>query len=97
MDKRMVNGKISLKDRIFKNLLTVILILAIIGMFIATIPLLGWLNWGNIPFAFIGLVIGIISVITARDSKGVGITAIVLCCIAIIWGAVRLKVGFGFF
>ena len=72
-------------------------ILAICGMFIATIPLLGWLNWANIPFAIIGLIISIIAVTTAKRGRGMGIAGLVLCCIAIVWGAIRLKVGLGFF
>jgi hypothetical protein len=70
-------------------------ILAILGMFIATIPFLGWLNWGNIPFAFVGLIISCVATAIAKGSKGMGIAGIVLCCIAIIWGAVRLKAGWG--
>ena len=72
-------------------------LVVIIIMFIATIPFLGWLNWGNIPLAIIGLIISSIAVSNARGSKGIGITGIVLCCIAIIWGIVRLKAGLGFF
>jgi hypothetical protein len=70
-------------------------IIAICIMFVATIPLLGWLNWGNIPFAIVGLIISVIAMLTAKRSKGLGITGIVLCCIAIIWGIVRLKAGWG--
>jgi hypothetical protein len=72
-------------------------IFAIIGMLIAFIPLLGWMNWANIPFASVGLIISIIGVVIARGSKGMGIAGIVMCAIAIIWGAIRLKVGGGFF
>jgi len=71
-------------------------ILAIIGMFIAFIPFLGWLNWANIPFATVGLIISIIGVIIVRGGKGMGIAGIVMCAIAIIWGAIRLKAGGGF-
>jgi hypothetical protein len=70
-------------------------ILAIIGMFVATIPFLGWLNWGNIPFSFIGLIINCIAVAIAKGSRATGIAGIVLCCIAIIWGVLRLKAGWG--
>jgi len=72
-------------------------IFAIIGMFIALIPLLGWMNWANIPFATVGLIISIIGVVMAKGGKSKGITGIVLCAIAIIWGAIRLKIGGGFF
>ena len=71
-------------------------ILAVMVMFIALIPLLGWLNWGNIHFAVIGLIISIIATINARGSQRMGIAGIVLNCIAIVWGAIRLQAGGGF-
>ena len=67
------------------------------GMFVAFLPLFGWMNWGVIPFAIAGLVISIIGVATARKSNKLGITAIILCCIAIALGAFRLHLGGGFF
>jgi len=72
-------------------------IFAIIGMFFALIPLLGWLNWANIPFATVGLIISIIGVVMAKGGKSKGIAGIAMCAIAIIWGAIRLKIGGGFF
>ena len=72
-------------------------ILAIVGMFIALLPFLGWMNWGNIPFAIAGLVASIVATATAKGSNGMGIVGIVLCSIAILWGAIRLKAGGGFF
>jgi hypothetical protein len=70
-------------------------ILAMVGMFIAFIPLLGWLNWANIPFAIIGLIISIVGTARAQDSNFLGIAGIVMCLMAIIWGALRLKAGRG--
>jgi hypothetical protein len=70
-------------------------ILAVIGMFIAFIPLLGWLNWANIPFAIIGLIISIVGTAKAQDGNFLGIAGIVMCLTAIIWGALRLKAGRG--
>ena len=72
-------------------------IFSIIGIFIAFLPFLGWMNWGVIPFALAGLVISIIGTATAKRSKGMGVTAIALCCIAIIVGIVRLNIGGGIF
>ena len=72
-------------------------IFSIIGMFIAFLRLLGWMNWGVIPFAIAGLVISIIGVATARKSNKLGVAAIVLCSIAIVIGALRLNLGGGFF
>ena len=70
---------------------------SIIGMFIAFLPLLGWMNWGVIPFALGGLVISIIGTTTAKRGKGLGVAAIALCCIAIIVGIIRLNIGGGIF
>ena len=70
-------------------------ILSIFGMFIGFLPLLGWLNWGNIPFAGAGLVISIIATANARGYKGFSIAGIVMCSIAIIIGVIRLNIGCG--
>ncbi len=61
-------------------------ILSALGMLLAFIPLLGWLNWINIPFAIIGLIFSVIS-----KSKG----GTVLCIVAIIFGMIRLAFGGG--
>ena len=61
-------------------------ILAVFGMLIGMIPLLGWLNWFNIPLAIIGLILSIIG-----KSKG----AIVICVVAIFFGIFRLALGGG--
>ena len=53
-------------------------ILTVLWMFIASIPFLGWLNWANIPFAVIGLVLGIIALGRSREGRGPAITGIVL-------------------
>jgi len=70
-------------------------ILAMMGAFVAFLPLLGWMNWGVVPFAVIGLVIGIITTATAKRDRGIGIAGIALCAIAIVIGTVRLIIGFG--
>ena len=57
-------------------------------------PLLGALNWINIPIAVVGLIISIISIINA-ERKGLGVAGIVLCTIAIVIGIGRLKLGCG--
>jgi len=72
-------------------------IFSIMGMFIAFLPLLGWMNWGVIPFAIAGLAISIIGIATARKSNRLGVAAIVLCGISIVIGAFRLNLGGGFF
>ena len=70
---------------------------SVMGMFIAFLPLLGWMNWGIIPFALAGLVISIIGTATARRGKRLGVAVIALCCIAIIVGVIRLNIGGGIF
>jgi len=72
-------------------------IFSIFWMFVAFLPLLGWMNWGLIPFALAGLVISIIGTAIARKSKGLGAAAIALCCIALVVGIIRLNLGGGFF
>ena len=70
-------------------------ILSIIGAFVAFIPLLGWMNWGVIPFAVVGLIISIAVTATSRQDRGASIAGIVLCTLAIFIGAIRLILGGG--
>jgi hypothetical protein len=69
-------------------------ILSFIGMIVAFFPCLGSLNWLNIPFAVIGLVISIIATVTEKE-KAKGTIGIVLCGIAILLGTIRLILGWG--
>ncbi|MES2445852.1 MAG: hypothetical protein V4546_01645 [Bacteroidota bacterium] len=75
----------------------VIGILALIGLFVGIIPCLGSLNWVNIPFAVLGLILGIVGMnkTAIGQSKGTAITGVVLCAIAIIIGLIRLVLGGG--
>ena len=70
-------------------------ILSIAGMIIAFFPCFGSLNWINIPFAVIGLVISIIALIKVNDGepKGNSIVGLILCSAAIIFGIIRLTMG----
>lgn len=61
-------------------------ILALIGMVLGMLPLLGWLNWFNIPFAILGLILSAIS-----KSKG----GMIICAVAILFGGLRLLIGGG--
>jgi len=72
-------------------------ILSLVGMLIAFIPCLGSLNWINIPFAIVGLVISAISYSNAPvgESKGSEMAGIIMCGIAIIFGMFRLVIGGG--
>ena len=51
----------------------IVSILAIIGMFFGFSPFLGWMNWGVIPVAIIGLILSIIALATSKKGKGMAI------------------------
>ena len=71
-------------------------ILAILGMLTAFFPCFGSLNWINIPFAGIGLIVSIIALATTKESrKGGSIAGIICCGIAIFFGLIRLIAGGG--
>jgi hypothetical protein len=73
-------------------------ILALVGMLIGFIPCLGWLNWFNIPFAVVGLVIGIVATTQAPpDKRGMAIGGTVMCAVATGLGMIRLLLGGGIF
>ncbi|MFC1918007.1 hypothetical protein ACFLXH_05065 [Chloroflexota bacterium] len=71
-------------------------LISIVGMFVFFLPLLGALNWLNIPLAIIGFIISLLSIIHA-ERKGIGIAGIILCSVAIVVGIGRLKIGCGIF
>ena len=70
-------------------------ILAIIGMLIGFVPLLGALNWLNIPFAGVGIIFSAIAVGVSRGSKRMGMAALICCAIALFFGLIRLVLGGG--
>ncbi|MBM2832228.1 MAG: hypothetical protein HW414_1280 [Dehalococcoidia bacterium] len=74
----------------------VIGVISVVGMFIFFLPLLGALNWLNVPLAIVGLIISLISISSAKD-KGIGLTGAILCGIAIFVGIGRLRIGCGIF
>jgi hypothetical protein len=74
----------------------VIGVVSTVGMFIFFLPLLGALNWLNVPLAIAGLIISLISIANARN-KGIGLAGVILCSIAIVVGIGRLKIGCGIF
>jgi hypothetical protein len=61
-------------------------IFSVLGMLLGFIPLLGWFNWLNIPFAVIGLIFALIG--NSRNGK-------ILNIVAIIIGIIRLSIGGG--
>ena len=71
-------------------------ILALIGMFVGLIPCVGALNWLNIPFAIVGLIISLVSHSSHPGPNRTGsLTGIILCVIAIVIGFKRLVWGGG--
>lgn len=61
-------------------------------------PCLGSLNWINIPFSGIGLVVSVIGIATTKEEKKGGFVAGIVCCaIALILGLIRLIAGGGIF
>ena len=65
-------------------------------LLLTIMPVVGWVNWINIPLAVIGLALSLIGVLTSQ-SKSYGISGIIVCCIVIILGVIRLKALGGFF
>ena len=61
-------------------------VIALLGLLIGFIPLFGWINWLNIPFALIGLVFSILG--KSSGSK-------TICLVAIFLGLLRLILGGG--
>ena len=71
-------------------------ILALLGLFVGFFPCLGALNWLNIPFAIVGLVISIIAAGQSRPgARGSAVAGIVCCGLAIVIGFIRLVLGGG--
>ena len=70
-------------------------ILSAFVLLLTIIPFLGWINWLNLPFAFLGLIFSVIGVSTAKN-KGLSVAGIVICCIVIVLGILRLKACGGF-
>lgn len=67
-------------------------ICAILGMMLAMIPLLGWLNWFVIPFAILGLIISAVGMSGERRGNA-AVAGLILCLIATVLGGIRLVLG----
>ena len=73
-------------------------ILAILGMVVGFFPCFGALNWLNIPFAGIGLIVSSIAMATGDDKpQGGSIAGLICCIVALVLGAIRLTIGWGIF
>ena len=69
-------------------------ILAVLGLGIAFVPCLGSLNWINIPFAVVGLIISAVAR-SQPGNRGAATIGFILNAIAIAFGVVRLFLGGG--
>jgi hypothetical protein len=69
--------------------------LAVIGMIFGFIPCFGAFNWINIPFAGVGVILGIVGLAVEKDSKGGSIAGLIMCSAAVVFGAIRLVIGGG--
>lgn len=69
-------------------------ILSLIGMVIAFLPCLGSLNWLNIPFSVVGLVMSLLAT-TKVETQRQGAAGAVMCGIAAVVGVFRLILGGG--
>ncbi len=71
-------------------------VLAFLGMVVAFLPCLGSLNWFNIPFAGIGMILSIIALVTAKPAnKAVAVAAVVCNGVAVAIAVIRLVLGGG--
>lgn len=71
-------------------------IASILLMIVGFIPLLGLLNWINIPLSGLGLIFSVIAFFIAKEGRRSGSIAGIICCgIAILVGMFRLMLGGG--
>lgn len=73
------------------------LVIGIIGsliMVLALIPLLGWINWFNLPLAATGWVVGLVALIKGKSTL-VAIIGLLLCSMVLLIGTARLIAGGG--
>lgn len=72
-------------------------IIAISLMAVGLVPCIGWINWFNIPFSFVTLILCIVGASTARtpDVRSKAVIGLVLAIIANVVGVLRLSLGAG--
>ena len=72
-------------------------IISLALMLVGFLPCFGALNWINIPFAGIGLVISIVALVQNKEGEpnGKAIGGIVMCGVAMLFGLIRLILGGG--
>jgi hypothetical protein len=71
-------------------------ILALVGMLVGFIPCFGALNWLNIPFSGVGLIVSVVALSREPpDKRGGAVGGTVLCSLALVLGLIRLLAGGG--
>jgi hypothetical protein len=73
-------------------------IVSLVGVAVGLIPFLGWLNWLILPLAVAGLIVGIISANSGAQqqrSSCLATLGIILNCVALGFGILRLLIGGG--
>jgi hypothetical protein len=71
-------------------------ILALVGMLVGFIPCFGALNWLNIPFSGVGLIVSVVALSREPpDKSGGAVGGTVLCSLALVLGLIRLLAGGG--
>jgi len=76
----------------------VIGIIAIIIMVVALFPCIGAINWLNIPFGIVGLILNIMAISESSSGgtpTGRNVAGAIMCGIAIAFGGLRLIIGGG--
>jgi hypothetical protein len=61
------------------------MVLAIVGLILCWFPFVGWLG---VAFALVAVILGIISMKSAKGNKGLGIVGLVIGAIALFGGAI---------
>lgn len=67
----------------------------VFGMLVSMIPFLGWLNWFNIPLAFIALFLSGAGLLNAvgPGQRSTGLVGLILAAVAIAFGGLRWALG----
>ncbi len=69
-------------------------LLALLATCVAFLPGAEWLNLFNIPFAGIGVLLGVFALtITKNPAKGGAITGVILCMVAAVIGLIKFIMG----
>ncbi len=74
-------------------------VLAFIAMVVGFFPCVNAINWVNVPFASVGLVLSIVAVVIARrtPNSAIALAGLVTNAIAVTIGIIRIALGNGIF